>query len=111
VAEVKIRLTGLTKFDRRDLGDAPGMEYQEATLDTGQHGEVATLTVMVTMALVSTVAAYLLRKHGRQSFEEDVEIVHPDGRTERRHVRWRAESAEPPEPAIIRQIQSGIASI
>jgi hypothetical protein len=109
--EPKIRLTGLTKFDRRDLGERSGIQYEEAKLSAGEYGEVATFTVLITMALVSTAAAYLLRKHGRQSFEEEVEIVYPDGRIEHRRVRWRAESAEAPEASIIKQIQSGVPGI
>jgi hypothetical protein len=108
VDDLKIRLSGLTKFERRDLGERPGIEYEEVKLDAGQHGEVVTFTVIISMALVSTLAAYLLRKHSGQSFDELVEIIHPDGRIERRQVRWRAESAEAPEPAIIKQIQGGI---
>jgi hypothetical protein len=106
--EPRIRVKGLTKFDRRDLGDAPGINYEEVTLDSGMSGEVGTFTVMVTMALVSTLAAYLLRKHGRESFEEDVEIVHSDGRVEKRRIRFRAAHSQAPQADIIRQIQVGI---
>jgi hypothetical protein len=105
--EPRIRVKGLTKLDRRDLGDAPGINYEEATLDSGMFGEVGTFTVIVTMALVSTLAAYLLRKHGGQSFEEDVEIIHRDGRVEKRRIRFRADQSEAPQADIIRQIQAG----
>jgi hypothetical protein len=104
----KIRLSGLSKFDRRDLGEGPGIEYQENQLEGGQHGEVITFVALFAMSAVPTLAAYLLRKHSGQTFEEDVEIVHPDGRIERRRVRWRANSAEAPEASIIKQIQSSL---
>jgi hypothetical protein len=101
----QIRLKGLTKLDRYELGEGEGIGYEEAELEGRAYGEVTVFTAMVTMALVSTVAAYLLRKHAGQSFEEDVEIIHPGGRIERRRVRWSAQSSEAPEPAIIRQIR------
>lgn len=107
----QIRLGGLTKFDKADLGSDPGIVYEESELDSGQHGEVTVFTVMLTMALVSTFAAFLLRKHNEQSFEEDIEIVHPDGRIERRKIRWRANSSEAPEASIIRQIQAGLPGV
>ena len=108
MSEPRIRMKGLTKFDRRDLGDAAGINYEEVTLDSGMFGEVGTFTVIVTMALVSTLAAYLLRKHGGQSFEEDLEIIHPDGRVEKRRIRFRAAHSEAPQANVIRQIQAGI---
>jgi hypothetical protein len=100
-----IRLGGLTKLDCQDLGQAEGITYEKAELEEGAHGEVAVFTVMVSMALISTFAAYLLRKHDRQSFEEDVEVVHADGRIERRHIRWNSQSSEAPDAEIIRQIR------
>jgi hypothetical protein len=109
--EPKIRLTGLTKFDKLDLGEGPGVEYQESELDAGQHGEVTVFTVVLTMALVSTLAAYLLRKHGGQSFEEDIDIIHSDGRIEKRRIRWRANNSEAPEAAIVKQIQAGFPGV
>ena len=101
----KIRLTGLSKFDRLDLGENKGIIYAEADIEEGAQGEVTLFTATVTMALISTIAAFLLRKHNQQSFHEDVEIIHPDGTVERRHVRFDSQSSEAPEADIVRQIR------
>jgi hypothetical protein len=105
MANEVIRLQGLTKLDRYEIGEGEGISYEEAELEGGAHGEVTLFTAMITMALVSTVAAYLLRKHSGESFEEDVEIIHADGSIERRRIRYKAQSAEAPEAAVIRQIR------
>ena len=108
MGEAKVRLHGLTKFDRSELGKMEGLEYSEEELDAGAHGEVTTFTVVFTMALISTLAAYLLRKHKGSSFEEYVEIIHSDGRIERRKISWNSHSSEAPEADIIKQIRGGL---
>ncbi len=107
MTEEKIIVRGLTKFDCLDLGKGKGIEYEEDDLEAGHHGEVSVFTAVLTMALVSTLAAFLLRKHQGQSFEEEVEILHPDGRIEKRRVKWEAKSSEAPEAELIRQIRGG----
>lgn len=106
--EPKIRLTGLTKFDKAELGDRPGIEYQKAELEAGQHGVVDVFTATIAMALISTAAAYLLRKHNETSFDEVVELEHSDGRIERRVVRYRTGQSEAPEASIIKQIRGDL---
>jgi hypothetical protein len=104
----KIRLFGLTRFDRRDLGEVEGIEYQDSPLAEGAHGEVAIFTAAVVMSALSAVAAYLLRKHGGQSFEEDFEEIYPDGRVVRRTIRYRAHNSQAPEADIIRLIRGDV---
>jgi hypothetical protein len=108
MAEPKIVLHRLTKFDQHDLGHAEGIEYAEAALDPSLQGEVVLFTAIVTMSLISTVAAYLLRKHNRNVFEEEIEIRYPDGTVQTRRIRWNADSTEPPEAALIRQIRGDL---
>jgi hypothetical protein len=107
MAEVQIRLLGLTKFDRDDLGEREGIEYEAVPLDAGTHGEVATFTALVALPLIGAVAAFFLSSHKGQTFEEDLEVVYPDGRVVRRTVRYRAHSSQAPEAEIIRQILGG----
>jgi Tfp pilus assembly pilus retraction ATPase PilT len=103
--EAKIIVHGLTKFDTLDLGIRPGIEYREAEIDKNAQGEVVLFTAIVTMALISTFAAYLLRKHNGQSFEIEIEVDHPDGRKEKKRFRWNKESSEPPSAELIRIIR------
>lgn len=105
--DVRIRLAGLTKFDTRDLGANAGIEYVESGLEPDSHGEVTLFTAMISISLISTVAAFLLRKHNHQSFEQEIEIEHADGRIEKRRIRWSGESSEAPDAKVIAQIRGG----
>jgi hypothetical protein len=109
--ELRVRLHGLSKRDKLDLGEKPGIEYTETTLRTGAQGEVTVFTVMVTMALIQTVAAYLLRKHDNTSFEEEIEIVKPNGEIERRRIRYRSDRAEPPDKQLLEQIRGPLSGV
>jgi hypothetical protein len=106
--EVRFRLRGLTKIDVAELEGSTGIVIEEETIPVGAHGEPTTFALLVTLAGISALSAYLLRKHEGQSFEEIGEIVHPDGRVERRIVRWSANSVEPPDSSLIKQIRGDI---
>ena len=102
-----IRLSGITKLDRLELDGVEGVQFEETKIDADAHGEVTLFTAMIAMAAVSALAAYLLRKHNMEDFEEEVEIVHSDGRVEKRRIKWTKSSTEAPEADIIRQIRGG----
>ena len=100
-----VRIEGLTKFDTLEIGRHSDVTFEEASLPEGSHGEVTVFAAIFAMSALSALAAYLLRKHNNKSFEETVEIQHPDGRREKRTVRWSSSKSEAPEADIIRQIQ------
>lgn len=108
MAEAYLKLAGLTTFEKLELGETEGLTYEPARLSAGDHGEPGTFTVLITLAAIQTLGMWLLKRHNGQSFEEVVEIVHPDGRTERRHIKWSAQSEEAPSDAVIRQIKAPI---
>jgi 2-methylaconitate cis-trans-isomerase PrpF len=105
MAELTVRLEGLTKLDVLEIERRPDVRFEEATIPDGSHGEVTVFAAIFAMSALATLAAYLLRKVNNESFSEVVVITHPDGRTERRTVKWQKGSAEAPEAAIIRQIR------
>jgi hypothetical protein len=105
MAEPRIVLRGLRKFDTRDLGAGAEIEYRESKLEPEAQGEVVLFTAFVAMSAVTAVAAFLLRKHDSEVFEEDIEIQHPDGRVETRHIRLTRDHVEAPKAELIRQIR------
>jgi len=105
MAEIEVRVSGLDKVDQLDMEVEPGVRFEEMDVPAGSHGELTLLTAYFAMSALSTLAAYLLRKHDGESFEEVVEIVHTDGHIEKRHVKWTRDSSEAPPAEIIKQIR------
>ena len=110
MAEISVRVAGLTTLDKEEIDGSPGVTFKQIAVPKGAQGELVTFTAIFAMSALATLAAYLLRKHNEEEFEEVVEMVYPDGRTERRTVRYRGKKVEPPEAAIIRQIVSPMSS-
>ena len=95
----------LTKLDFKELENTEGLRFEEQTVPDGSHGEVTLFTAIFSMSALLTLAAYLLRKHEYQTFEETIEIHHTDGRIEKRTIKWNSKKIEAPEADIIRQIR------
>jgi hypothetical protein len=106
--EPTIRLTGLTKLDVKQFERAPGVTFEEVSVPKGSHGEVALFTAVIAMSALSALAAYILRKHNYQTFEETIEIVHPDGRVVKHTIKWEAKKSEAPEAELIKQIRGSV---
>jgi len=106
--ETKVSISGLTKYDVLELQGTPGIEFEEVKIPEGAQGELTLLTAAFAMSALSTLAAFLLRKHDGASFEETVVIRKPDGQTEERHVKWKRDSSSAPEADIIRQIRGSV---
>lgn len=105
-----VRVRGMTKLDRLELEGQEGVTFEEVPLANRSMGEPATFLMIAGIAALHTVAVYLLRKWERRSFEEVVEIVHPDGTIERRTIRWQAYSSEAPEAEIMKQLRPYVPS-
>lgn len=105
MSEVTVSVSGLTTLDKLELEGTPGVTFEEVDVPPSSQGELTLFTAYFVMTGLATLAAYLLRKHDGQSFEETVIITHPDGRREERRVKWNRTSTAPPEAEIIRQIR------
>ena len=103
--DVQIRLPGQTKVDVFELKEVPGLKIEKQEIPASTYGEPTTFVVIVTLAAISALSAYLLRKHNGETFTEVVELIHPDGRIERRTVHWEKNSVEAPDSALIKQIR------
>jgi hypothetical protein len=102
--DVTFEIGGLTRIDAQRLRDRDGVTLREAALPQGTYGEPITFTMVVTVAALSTLAAYLLRKHQGEEFVEEIIIKHPDGRQEHRRVHWTKSATEAPEPSVIKAL-------
>jgi hypothetical protein len=103
--DVTFEIGGLTQIDAERLRDRSGVTLREATLPQGTYGEPVTFTIVVTAVGLSTLAAYLLRKHQGETFTDELIVRHPDGTIEHRRVHWEKSATEAPEPSIIKTIQ------
>ena len=103
-----VSIAGLNKLDQLDLEGTPGVRFEEIEVPPGAQGELTLLTAYFAMTALTALAAYLLRKHEGEAFEEDVTITHPDGRIEVRRIRYKADRSAPPEADILRQLRGPI---
>jgi len=103
--QISFRISGLTKLDRLELQETPTVTFEEVTLPMNVHGDVITYVALFGMPALSAIAAYLLRKHDGESFEEVVEEIRPDGTIYKRSIRYSRDATEAPDASIIRQIQ------
>jgi hypothetical protein len=103
MAEATVALEGLSKLDKLELERL--IRFEANPVPQGTHGEAVLFTAYFAMTALTALAAYLLRKHDYKSFEETIVIEHPDGRKERRTVKWNSSKSEAPEADIIAQIR------
>ena len=103
-----IRVSGLTKLERLELAEFDGVDFSEEALNGDAHGEVTVFTALIAVSAISALAAWLLRRHDYQRFEETVEVVHADGRFERHAIRWEGRSVQAPEAELVRQIRGDL---
>ena len=105
MTEMSVSIQGLKKIDYLEMKNEGGVRFEEQPVPKGSHGEVTLFTAIFAMSALMTLAAYLLRKHDNQSFEETVTIKHPDGRIETRTIKWDSKKSEAPKADIIKQIR------
>jgi len=106
--EVTFEIGGLTRIDALRLRDRDGVTLREAALPQGTYGEPITFTMVVTVTALSTLAAYLLRKHQSEEFHEEIIINHPDGRQEHRSAHWTKSATEAPEPSVVKALMGSL---
>lgn len=103
--EPVVSISGLNKFDQLELEGTPGVRFEEVQVPPGAQGELTVVTVYFAMSALTALAAYLLRKHDGETFEEKVTINYPDGRSEERWVKYNRNSSSAPEADILKQIR------
>jgi hypothetical protein len=110
VREAKaIRLPDITRLDQLELGKrlpAEDLTFESAQEGRDLHGELmlATAVVLVTLSALRVLAAYLLRKHNRKAFKQQLEVVAADGSRRTTTVEYTADSAEAPDAQILKQL-------
>ena len=102
--ESKYSVKQVTNREKVLLQNESGVEFIEESIPDGAMGEPATFTIMVTASAISLLAAYLLRKHKGESFEEEIREELPDGTIRFKKVKWKKSKSEAPKTDIIKQI-------
>jgi hypothetical protein len=108
MAGTTYKLSGLTKLDKLEYEGTDGITFSEDPLPGDKLGEPVTLSVVVTVAALTTLASILAGKYHRKTFKETVEVHYPDGRIEHRVVEWSDTLKEPPDADLLRQIRGEI---
>ncbi len=109
MAEMTVSISGLNKLDQLEIGDHPGVRFEEMPVPKGSHGELTLLTAYFTMSALTLLSAYLLRTQESDVIDATIIVNYPDGRREERRIRWNRSSTSAPEAEILKQIRgSGI---
>lgn len=109
--ETVIRVAGLSKLDKIELNqmiDGDRVTFEDETLESGQYGEPMTIVAIIVVAIptIAALAAWALKHRNSESFEETIEIVHPDGSKEIKHIKKTASSSAPPSADMLQQLAS-----
>lgn len=106
--ELTFVLHGISKQEKTQLESEKDLSFKEEPIPAGSFGEPVTFAVIATIAGISALAAFLLKKNHRKSFEQKIEIVKPDGTKEIKTIKFKESSSEPTAeiPGIVKQIQS-----
>lgn len=109
ISAVDIRIPELTHLDELELSKrlpADGLRFEQATKSPDLHGELATVTavVIVSLAALKVLAAYLAKKHYGGTVKQTVEVTTRDGTRRRSTIECSATSEEPPDAAVLKQL-------
>lgn len=107
----KLRLPGLSRSDALELGefvDRGAIAFHHEPVPEGSFGDLGVVTGAVAVSVIALrgMVSYLAYRHRGKSFEQVFEIEHPDGRIERRTVKWRDTSSEPIDSALAKELAS-----
>jgi hypothetical protein len=111
LSAIKLRIPGMSRSDSLELTEFVDRESVTLDLDgipDGTFGDlgVVTATVVVSPFALKAFIAYLVYRHRGKSFEQNIETVYPDGRIERRTVKYRDTSGEPIDTALAKELSS-----
>ncbi|SDW51410.1 hypothetical protein SAMN05421504_101790 [Amycolatopsis xylanica] len=109
MSTAKFRLPGLSRADALELGefvDRESVSFDHEPVPDGSFGDLGLVTGVVAVVALKGLIGYLVYRHRGKSFEQVIEIQHPDGRIERRTVKWRDTSSEPVDAALAKELGS-----
>lgn len=104
-----LRLRDLSGLDRRELAAAlppECLDFEQPEAQGGEHGELATATAIVVVGVASLrlLAAWLVRARRSQKLTETVEIERPDGTRITRTMVLDLDEVDEPEAAVLRAL-------
>src|SRR5262245_9625611 len=94
-----MRISGLTELEKLTLEEQiqPNqITFQSQPIEDDRHGELLTTTaiVVITVAALQGLTAWLLKTSRRDMIEKTIEIVHPDGGIEKTTIKIDLSSSE-----------------
>lgn len=109
--QVKLQISGLTQLERIELEEflsPEALQFEERSMDDDSHGDLGTTIaiVIVSVAALKALTAWLLSTRQGQSFRQTVVIKYPDGSEEERTIEYNNDSSEAPDAKILEQFQS-----
>jgi hypothetical protein len=107
----EIAIHGLSKADALELAEfVPPEELQieEQPTPEGSFGELALATAIIfaSAAALKAYVAYLAHKERGDEIDQELEVVHQDGRRERTRLRVRRRSTDPISADAARELSS-----
>lgn len=107
--EITYRLHGISRLEKIRFGNLPGVDFETEHIPNGAYGEPATFVMVVSLAAIATLAAYLLKD--RKDSASYVEIVEcrPDGTKITKRIQLQSSEAVAGKEisAIVKQITGG----
>jgi hypothetical protein len=106
MASHEIILKDVSRFDAKQLKhelDGNGVQIDEGKIPEGGHGDLglSVVTVIITLAALKVVGAYLLRKHGEESWTAETESADATGTRTIHRVIYRRNSSESPSKTVV----------
>lgn len=105
---IRLRVPALTKLDVLEIlqESEPDMfSIEKEELPAGRHGEpVSAAVVIISVAALQVLAAWLLRTHSGESFRKTVETIDKDGKVTREIIEYKAKSSEAPKQTVLKEL-------
>lgn len=106
---ITYRLHGISRLEKIRFGSSPGVDFEPEPVPAGAYGEPGRFVLVVTVAGIQALAAYLLKD--RKVNDESVEIdeCRPDGTKTIKRIKLRSseEVAGKGIAEIVKQITGG----
>jgi hypothetical protein len=104
-----ISIPSITRLDQLELGKSlpeNSVRFETDPASPDEHGELATVTaiVIVSLAALRVLAAYLMKKNKHKSVHMTVTVVKPDGTKIEKTLELADSSNEPPSAAVLKQL-------
>ncbi len=106
-----IHITGLSKLDYHELQHefkGADIEFKDEAMPGGKHGElVTTAVIIISIAAVKLLGAWLLKNRDRNRIRRTIEIVDKDGVKRTETLDMDLSSSKAPEADVL----SGLAKL